>query len=104
MTITPDELTLLYDAYLTDIESYFAGRLSHERLREMLVSMANDGFAGRLQGALRDEFDRMWATGEIVSVIQNAWDDLNECVIPSCFEKTYFTREDAALIQTCQIV
>jgi len=96
--LTEEQHALAYD-YLDDIQSFLAGTLSEERLRQVLCSMANDGLAWDLTGPLRDAFDRMLRDGDIVGVIQNVWDDLNECVDPCCYEKVYHTREVAALIK-----
>lgn len=103
MSVLSDEQReLCYLYYLDDIERYLRGTLSSDRLEAILVSMANEGIAWKLTGPLRAEFDAMLADGRIQGVIQNAWDELNECVMESCYEKTYFTRADAELVRRCQ--
>ncbi len=95
-------------SYIDDIKAYFVGTLSPERLEQMLCSMANESdddyriVAFQLAGPLRAEFDAMLADGRIQGVIQNAWDDLNECVLEACYEKVYMLRSDAELVRRCQ--
>lgn len=101
MKLDEEMLSIAY-AYLDEIEAYFAGTLSEDRLTAMLVGMANDGIAWGLTGPLSCEFTRRIEDGRIQGVIQNAWDDLNECVIEACYEKSYFARADAELIRSSQ--
>ncbi len=94
--------------YLDEIEAYFAATLSAGRLESMLCAMANEAgddyvrVAFKLTGPLRAEFDAMLADGRIQSVMQNAWDELNECVLESAYEQSYFRREDAEMIRRMQ--
>lgn len=87
-----------YD-YLDEIQAFMRGDLAEEQLNAMLISMANDGLAWKLTGDLARELQQRLDDGRIQGVIQNAWDEMNECVIESCFEKMYVSRDVAELME-----